>query len=624
MAEMIPESITASREATPGEKRVFRCLRDALLPDEDYIVWFEPKSAKRRPDFLVWSQEMGLLVIEVKDWTAYNIVEANLERWTVRHNHVDTVHQSPVEQARECFIQFRELLQRSPELRRQDGPYKGNLRFPIGYCAVFTQITRKQAKETLLAQALGSSECLFSDDLSDDFESKVAQRAFLSKLKRAFPVKFPFNPLDVGELKLLRYLIFPEVRIHGVRSNSACVLRTPQQAEMIRALDLEQERTAKSILEGHRILKGVAGIGKTLVVACRARYLKKLQPTWRVLIVCYNIALCQYLHQLLSVAEPECAEQGIEIYHYHGLVKALTGANLGKLNETEDAWDARVGTILREEIASGRLTQRYDAILIDEGQDFAVEWLQSLTELLNPTSDSLLFCLDPAQNIFGRKVSYKSVGMNVQGKRPVTLKKSYRNTAQILRLARRFSKVQETKLDPEEDLSIEGELFPVHTDRQGAPPQLICGRSSAEQVEYILNIIEQATESGDYSWCDIAVLYTASHFARNFSPLFSKRFGEQKINWISRSRGSKINLDLSSPTVKLCTIESAKGLEFRLVFLVGLETLPRSKRKEADERKLAYVGLTRAQDLLYILGREQSGLLKELSEILDADKSDSC
>ena len=620
MAEMIPESIAAVTGARPGEKRVFRCLRDALLPDEDYLVWFEPKSGQRRPDFLVWSQELGLLVMEVKDWSLATIVTANHERWTLRQEHGNITKQHPLEQARDYYIVFNQLLQKSSDLTHQTGPYQGNLKFPISYCAVFTNMTRKQAEESFLSEVLDTAKCLFSEDLSDDFESRQAQRTFLSTIKRAAKRKFFPTLLEPQELKTLRYLIFPEVRIHSVRSNEACTLRTPQQTETLRALDLEQERTAKSILEGHRVLKGVAGSGKTLVVSCRAKYLKKLQPAWRVLIVCYNISLCQYIRQLLTVAEPNASQDGIDVYHYHGLVKALTGANLGKLaSESQDEWDARVGTILREEIASGKLTQRYDAILIDEGQDFAVEWLHSLTELLDENSDSLLFCLDPAQNIFGRKVSYKSVGIKVQGKRPISLKKSYRNTAEILSVARRFSKVQDTKLGPDEDLAIESELFPLDANRHGPSPQIVCRGSSAEQIGFILDTIHSLTESGACSWCDIGVLYTARSFATQLSPLFRERFGDDRLYWVTESQQSKMSLDLASPSVKLSTIESAKGMEFRLVFLVGLDTLPRPERDEADERKLAYVGLTRAQDLLYLLGSKRVGLLQELAEIIDSD-----
>ncbi|NYF91308.1 3'-5' exonuclease [Tunturiibacter empetritectus] len=615
MAEMIPESIAAMKEATSGEKRVFKVLRDALLPDEEFIVWFEPKAVKKRPDFLVWSQDLGLLVIEVKDWGLKQIVDLNPERWTIRWDNVLKTQDSPVEQARKCFIKFKELIQKSPELRHKDGPNQGNIRFPIGYCAAFTQITRKQAGDSGIIRALGPVFCLFSDDLTDTFDSKESRRKLVSKLKKTFVITFPFDPLTADELKTLRYLIFPEVRINNVRSDNACVLRDPDQSAMIRALDLEQERTAKSILEGHRVLKGVAGSGKTLVLSCRAKYLKKLQPNWRILIVCYNISLRQYIQQLLTISEPESEHIGIEVFHYHGLVKELTGASLQRRDsETQEQWDERTGVILREAIASGSIA-KYDAILIDEGQDFAVEWLQSLTELLEEKSDSLLFCLDPAQNIFGRKVSFKSVGIKVQGKRPVSLNRSYRNTAEILSLARNFSKVQDIPTDPDTESAIESLLFPVDVNRHGQPPQIICGMASVDQIQYILKEISEYIDGGLCSWCDVDVLYVSPNFAKSFSSAFEKRFGNEKLYWVSESRQSKMGLNLSSPSLKLSTIESAKGMEFRLVFLLGIEMLPRPDRDEASERKLAYVGLTRAQDLLYILGNTQSGFLNELIEI---------
>jgi len=56
-------------------------------------------------------------------------------------------------------------------------------------------------------------------------------------------------------------------------------------------------------------------------------------------------------------------------------------------------------------------------------------------------------------------------------------------------------------------------------------------------------------------------------------------------------------------------------MEFRVVFLAGLEMLPRKERDEGSERSLAYVGLTRAQDALYVLGNENKGYFAEIVEI---------
>jgi superfamily I DNA/RNA helicase len=537
---------------------------------------------------------------------------------------LEAAHESPVEQARKSFLRYKDLLRTSPKLRHLEGPNLGQLRFPIGYCAVFTQITRKQAEQHGLLQVLAPVECLFSDDLSGDFDQAEARRVFVYRLKQAFLVRFPFTPLDADQLKALRALIFPEIKISR-NQPAALSLRTSEQEELIAALDLVQERTAKSILDGHRVLKGVAGSGKTLVLTCRAQYLQWLQPTWRILIVCYTQSLHGYIEQMLTV-EPQPGSPKIEVMHYHALVKTLTRVSLRWIEgETSAQWDSRVGAILLDGIRNGSVTARYDAILIDEGQDFAVEWLQSLTQLLNPATDSLLLCLDPAQNIFGRKVTYKSVGIKVQGKRPIMLNTTYRNTAEILTLARHFSGVKEetgdTSLEAETDPEqhrMDSLLFPIHTDRHGDKPKIIHGIPHQDQVAFIVDHIKQYIADATCQWRDIAVLYATSYekFGTRFRNAMREAFPEERLYWVTWPETNKLALDLNSPSVKLSTIESAKGLEFRVVFLVGLEALPRTTRDEPSERKLVYVGLTRAQDLLYILGETPSGFFGELIEIV--------
>ena len=59
MAEMIPESISAHPNVTPGEKRVFKVFQEGLQPDEDFLVWYEPRAIDRYPDFIVWGQFIG-------------------------------------------------------------------------------------------------------------------------------------------------------------------------------------------------------------------------------------------------------------------------------------------------------------------------------------------------------------------------------------------------------------------------------------------------------------------------------------------------------------------------------------------------------------------------------------
>jgi hypothetical protein len=77
MARMHPEDIEVLEKATAGEKKVFQFLHDAARPDKDFIAWYEPTigSSGAEPDFILYGNSLGLLVLEVKDWEIDQIGE---------------------------------------------------------------------------------------------------------------------------------------------------------------------------------------------------------------------------------------------------------------------------------------------------------------------------------------------------------------------------------------------------------------------------------------------------------------------------------------------------------------------------------------------------------------------
>ena len=83
------------------------------------------------------------------------------------------------------------------------------------------------------------------------------------------------------------------------------------------------------------------------------------------------------------------------------------------------------------------------------------------------------------------------------------------------------------------------------------------------------------------------------------------------------SSTDKKALNLQKNSIKIMNVESSKGLEFPHVFFVGLDYMPRiGENRDIDsERKLAYVGMTRAQNKLFILGCENTGFLSDIKEI---------
>jgi len=157
----------------------------------------------------------------------------------------------------------------------------------------------------------------------------------------------------------------------------------------------------------------------------------------------------------------------------------------------------------------------------------------------------------------------------------------------------------------------------MDTNRRGSRPIILANASPDEQIAFVLKEVEEYVAGNDHSWSDIAVVYgawPARNFARDFTDRFTRRFGGNRLYWVTENRYSKRAIDVLSQTVKLSTIESLKGMEFRVVFLLGLEHLPRPDRSEDQERKVVYVGLTRAQDVLYVVGNEQKGYFGEICE----------
>ena len=76
---MHPEDIEDLENATAGERTVFRFLHEATRPDADFIGWYEPAIGEqgREPDFVLFGNQHGLLVLEVKDWLIDQIEEAD-------------------------------------------------------------------------------------------------------------------------------------------------------------------------------------------------------------------------------------------------------------------------------------------------------------------------------------------------------------------------------------------------------------------------------------------------------------------------------------------------------------------------------------------------------------------
>jgi DNA helicase-2/ATP-dependent DNA helicase PcrA len=110
--------------------------------------------------------------------------------------------------------------------------------------------------------------------------------------------------------------------------------------------------------------------------------------------------------------------------------------------------------------------------------------------------------------------------------------------------------------------------------------------------------------------------------AKNIAELISSAEGKEIKDFVDRA-SLFINIDeiKKGDNISLMTLHSAKGLEFPVVFIIGLEegVLPYCKAMEreceiAEERRLFYVGMTRAKDILWLTGASKRRLYSKLQD----------
>ena len=99
MATMFPARCESF--ATAGEEAVYRFLEKAARPDGDFLAWYSPDIEDREPDFILLSPDCGLVVLEVKDWLASQILELNPKEALLQIAGRPERRKQPLAQARE-------------------------------------------------------------------------------------------------------------------------------------------------------------------------------------------------------------------------------------------------------------------------------------------------------------------------------------------------------------------------------------------------------------------------------------------------------------------------------------------------------------------------------------------
>lgn len=248
---------------------------------------------------------------------------------------------------------------------------------------------------------------------------------------------------------------------------------------------------------------------------------------------------------------------------------------------------------------------KMDALFVDEIQDLTPVCIKVISSLRKNKNSLCILTGDFKQSIYRRSFRWNDVKLPFFGANVLNLKKNYRNTVEILdeacRLAEHF-KINWIK--------------PLNSGRHGKQVERIIYKAE-NKISMLKTLINFAVNHQKIDYSDIAI-FGVSKRIENIAYLLEKQ-GVPAIYLRNQDNHYLKN------AVKVSTLHSAKGLEFRMVVLLDIESelfnfiCTQERQKEINAVKLLYVGMTRAYDCLFFMLKENNNPETKLEKFLYID-----
>lgn len=582
-------------ELTAGENKLLERIKEIYKnTTHEAYLYIQPKIGGLVPDFILIDSKKGIAILEVKDWEISYVRDMDRRKVQLRDREDD----NPVFKTKKYLTILEALVAMlDDEIELLDEHLYAN-----------TILTNIKFEETVITGMRGllenkSVNCITSEGVSNLQINEIFSEKEIN--------------LTPSDIVTIRTLLFPEIKIQKppvINSNSNI-------KPSIFSLSEEQENFIRRMAYGPYVVSGLPGSGKSIMLIARAFHLIKENPDWKVAIVTFNKSLCTKLECELNRISKDISKnalykdipvENITVTTFHKLAYSIVYNKIEK-GTGQEWWDVTLPTKALE-IAK----PIYNSILIDEYQDFMDGWIKLMIKLCKPykyltpdkkeaTGVNLFMAGDRLQSINNPKPHRWSAdfGINLRGRGKI-LKVPYRTTKHILTLGLEI-------LNKNYALSKEVEKYYDKSNGE------LANNSTTDTIEFIegslqtvANSIEKLVEEG-YKYNDILVICRSKKECKEITDLLPDNIRT------NTAFASDANDEQMRESLLTSTYHVSKGLENKVVIAVGTDlfTNQMDKSKEMLERKVLYVGITRASEKLIIhaknFQRESYG--KDLKEI---------
>lgn len=389
-------------------------------------------------------------------------------------------------------------------------------------------------------------------------------------------------------------------------------------------LTTAQKRLAKSEPLPRRKINGVAGSGKTQVLAVRAVN-ANLRTGNKVLVLTFNLSLVNYIKYRIGQVRADFSWDMFFIVNYHQLFISEANNHGLRMNLTSFE-DTSFFDCVADRI------KKYPTILIDEVQDYQTAWLNILNKYFLESGGEIVVFGDAKQNIYHRQLDQNGqvrIGF-IPGEWNNSLNTGFRfNNPQLTSLAIDFQKVffpsEVTDTIQQESMLAFNTCIKYYNVGRNIDPKTL--NSNCRWILQEFNICPEDVvilsqtcsilRDLDHSYrmnpqCKTMTTFETKEQYDKLKEIHHIKDEDSPITYRFRNdikqirRNKKIHFSMDTKHLKLSTIHSYKGWESPTVILILAPEYKGDKmqytvKPDENNAELIYTAITRCKENLFIL-----------------------